>query len=338
MVKIAINGFGRIGRNVLRAALSARHAREDLEFVAINDLTSAEMLAHLLTFDSVHGRFDGQVTAVADEITVNGKKIPILSEKDPEKLPWKDLAVDVVVEATGLFRSREGAQKHLAAGAKKVIITAPGKEEDVTLVMGVNEEAYDPHKHAIISNASCTTNCLAPVAKVLDTQFGIVKGMMTTVHSYTNGQRILDLPHKDFRRARAAGLSIIPTTTGAAKAVALVLPQLKGKLDGFAMRVPTPNVSVVDLAVQVQRSTTKEEVNAALKEASETSLKGIMNYTEIPMVSVDFTSDPASSTVDGPLTMVIGGDLVKVISWYDNEMGYSHRVVDLISMVVAKGL
>jgi len=242
------------------------------------------------------------------------------------------------VEATGFFRSREGAQKHLAAGAKKVIITAPGKGDDITLVMGVNEDAYNPNQHAIISNASCTTNCLAPVAKVLDERFGIVKGMMTTVHSYTNGQRILDLPHKDFRRARAAGLSIIPTTTGAAKAVALVLPQLKGKLDGFAMRVPTPNVSVVDLAVHVEKATSKDEVNSALKEASETSLKGIMNYTEVPMVSVDFTSDPASSSVDGPLTMVIGGDLVKVISWYDNEMGYSHRVVDLISMMVKKGM
>ncbi len=334
MVKVAINGFGRIGRNVMRAA----QGRKGIEIVAINDLTNAETLGHLLKYDSVHGKFDGTVEVKEDALIVNGKEVKILAQREPEKLPWKDLGVEIVVESTGFFTTREGAAKHIEAGAKKVIISAPAKNEDITIVLGVNQDKYDPAKHQIISNASCTTNCLAPFAKVLNDNFKIVKGAMTTVHSYTNDQRILDLPHSDLRRARAAAQSIIPTTTGAAKAVSLVLPELKGKLDGFAMRVPTPNVSVVDLVVEVEKATTKEEVNAALKAAANGELKGIMDYTEEPVVSVDFMSNPVSSTIDSALTMVIGGNMVKVISWYDNEMGYSTRVVDLMEFIASKGL
>lgn len=334
MVKVAINGFGRIGRNVMRAA----QGRKGIEIVAINDLTNAKTLGHLLKYDSVHGKFDGTVEVKEDALIVNGKEVKILAQREPEKLPWKDLGVEIVVESTGFFTTREGAAKHIEAGAKKVIISAPAKNEDITIVLGVNQDKYDPAKHQIISNASCTTNCLAPFAKVLNDNFKIVKGAMTTVHSYTNDQRILDLPHSDLRRARAAAQSIIPTTTGAAKAVSLVLPELKGKLDGFAMRVPTPNVSVVDLVVEVEKATTKEEVNAALKAAANGELKGIMDYTEEPVVSVDFMSNPVSSTIDSALTMVIGGNMVKVISWYDNEMGYSTRVVDLMEFIASKGL
>lgn len=334
MVKVAINGFGRIGRNVMRAA----QGRNDIEIVAINDLTNAKTLGHLLKYDSVHGKFNGTVEVKEDVLVVNGKEIKILAQREPEKLPWKDLGVEVVVESTGFFTTREGATKHLEAGAKKVIISAPAKNEDITIVLGVNQDKYDPANHQIISNASCTTNCLAPFAKVLNDSFKIVKGAMTTIHSYTNDQRILDLPHSDLRRARSAAVSIIPTTTGAAKAVSLVLPELKGKLDGFALRVPTPNVSVVDLVVEVEKNTTKEEVNAALKAAANSDLKGIMDYTEEPVVSVDFMSNPVSSTIDSALTMVIGGNMVKVVSWYDNEMGYSTRVVDLIEFIASKGL
>lgn len=334
-VKVAINGFGRIGRNVFRGAFGD----SEIEFVAVNDLTDAETNAHLLKYDSVHGIFDADVKAGDGVISVNGKDIKVFSEKDPAALPWKDLGIDVVVESTGVFRDKEGAGKHLTAGAKKVIITAPAKNEDITIVMGVNHDQYDPASHHVLSNASCTTNCLAPVAKVLDEKFGIVKGLMTTVHSYTNDQRILDLPHKDLRRARAAAESIIPTTTGAAKAVALVLPQLKGKLNGFAMRVPTPNVSVVDLVVEVKKSgITAEEVNAALKEAAEGELKGILAYTEEPLVSKDFNGNPNSSIVDAALTMVMPDNLVKVVAWYDNEWAYSLRVVDLIKYMAQKGL
>lgn len=325
-VKVAINGFGRIGRIFLRQSTGYK----DFEVVAINDLTDSKTLAHLLKYDSVHGIFNADVKASDNGITVNGKEIKILAVKDPEKLPWKDLGVDVVLEATGMFTEKASASKHLTAGAKWVIISAPAKDPDVTVCMGVNEETLDPSKHKIISNASCTTNCLAPVAKVLHQEFGIVRGLMTTIHSYTNDQRILDLPHKDLRRARAAAVNMIPTTTGAAKAVGLVLPDLKGKLDGMAIRVPTPNVSVVDLVAELKKDTSAEEVNAALKKAAEGKMKGILQYTEEPVVSIDFNGNDHSSIVDATVTKVLEGRMVKVISWYDNETGYSSRVRDLI--------
>ncbi|AFK87484.1 MULTISPECIES: type I glyceraldehyde-3-phosphate dehydrogenase [Thermoanaerobacterium] len=329
-VKVGINGFGRIGRNFFRAALKKN---VDLDIVAFNDLTDAKTLAHLLKYDSTFGQFEGEVIAKEDSLVVNGKEIKILKETDPAKLPWKELGVDIVIESTGRFTNKEDAVKHIEAGAKKVIISAPAKNEDITIVMGVNEDKYDPNAHHVISNASCTTNCLAPFAKVLHNKFGIKRGLMTTVHSYTNDQRILDLPHKDLRRARSAAMSIIPTTTGAAKAVALVLPELKGKLNGFAMRVPTPDVSVVDLVAELEKSVTVEEVNAALKEAAENELKGILGYTDEPLVSMDFKGDSRSSIVDGLSTMVMEGNMVKVVSWYDNEWGYSNRVVDLAKYV-----
>ncbi|AJF06710.1 type I glyceraldehyde-3-phosphate dehydrogenase [Geoalkalibacter subterraneus] len=331
-VKVAINGFGRIGRNVFRAALNDK----DIEIVAVNDLTDSQTLAHLLKYDSVHGTFDADIRADGDDILVNGKKLKVLSEKDPGALPWKELGVKVVIESTGLFTERDKAQKHIDAGASKVIISAPGKNVDATFCMGINEKDYDPAKHHVVSNASCTTNCLAPVAKVMDEAFGIEKGMMTTIHAYTNDQRILDLPHKDLRRARAAALSMIPTTTGAAKAVSLVLPQLKGKLDGLAIRVPTPNVSLVDLVFQSKKKTSKEEVNAALKAAAEGPLKEVMVYCEEPLVSRDFNGSPASSSVDALSTNVIDGNLVKVMSWYDNEWGYSNRVLDLTRLIATR--
>ncbi|MEN6566749.1 MAG: type I glyceraldehyde-3-phosphate dehydrogenase [Veillonellales bacterium] len=332
--KVGINGFGRIGRNVFRAALG----NPAVDIVAVNDLTDAKTLAHLLKYDSVHGILDAEVKADGNDIVVNGKTIKVLAEKDPANLPWKDLGVDVVVESTGRFTARDKAAAHLTAGAKKVVISAPAKNEDITIVMGVNQDKYDAAKHHVISNASCTTNCLAPFAKVLHDSFGIKRGLMTTVHSYTNDQRILDLPHKDLRRARSAGMSIIPTTTGAAKAVALVLPELKGKLNGFAMRVPTPNVSVVDLVAELDKTVTAEEINAALKKAAEGELKGVLAYCDEPLVSKDFNGNPNSSIVDALSTMVIEGNLVKVVSWYDNEWGYSNRVVDLIGFIAKKGL
>lgn len=331
--KVAINGFGRIGRLAFRAALNDA----ELEFVAVNDMTDAATLAHLLQYDSVHGTLQADVRVDGSDLVVNGRHIKVFSEKDPSVLPWKDLGVQVVIESTGKFTKRPDASKHLDAGAKKVIISAPAKEEDITIVMGVNERRYDPRLHHVISNASCTTNCLAPVAKVLHEKFEIRRGFMTTVHSYTNDQQILDLPHKDLRRARAAGLSIVPTTTGAAKAVGLVLPELKGKLNGFAMRVPTPNVSVVDLVAEFGRAATVEEVNAALKAASEGELKGILGYSEAPLVSKDYNGDRRSSIVDGLLTMIVEGNMVKVVAWYDNEWGYSCRVVDLAKYIAAKG-
>ena len=333
-VKIAINGFGRIGRNVFRAAQGTK----GFEIVAINDLTDPATLAHLLKYDSVHGQFAGDVKATGSEILVNGQAIRVCKERDPANLPWQALGVDIVIESTGLFTDRVNAQKHLDAGAKKVIISAPAKGEDLTVVMGVNEAAYQPAVHHILSNASCTTNCLAPVAKVLLDQFGIVKGLMTTVHAFTNDQQILDLPHKDLRRARAASLSMIPTTTGAAKAVSLVLPQLKGKLDGLAVRVPTPNVSLVDLVVTTEKDTSVAEVNAALKKAANGPLEGILEFCELPLVSKDFNGNPASSIVDSLTTTVIGGNMVKVMAWYDNEWGYSNRVVDLVNYLITKGL
>jgi glyceraldehyde 3-phosphate dehydrogenase len=331
-VKIGINGFGRIGRIIMRAA---QRMGPDLDFVAVNDLTDAQTLAHLLKYDSVHGTFPGTVQPKGDSIVVNGKEIKVLAIKDPAQLPWKDLGVEVVMECTGLFRERDKAAKHLEAGAKKVIISAPAKGPDITIVMGVNHHEYDPSKHHIISNASCTTNCLAPVAKVILENFGIQRGLMTTIHAYTNDQVILDFSHKDLRRARAAALSMIPTTTGAAAAVSLVLPQLKGKLDGMAMRVPTPNVSVVDLVAEVEKETNVDSVNAALKKASGGELKGILGYTEEPLVSVDFNGNALSSIVDALSTTVIEGRMVKVLAWYDNEMGYSSRMVDVAKFVSA---
>ena len=333
-VKVGINGFGRIGRNIMRAALGSK----DIDFVAVNDLTSSTTLAHLLKYDSVLGNIDAEVKTTAEGITVGGDEFKVLSVKDPAQLPWKDLGVDVVFESTGIFTDRDGAAKHLAAGAKRVIITAPAKKPDITLVLGVNDDTYDPAKHQIISNASCTTNCLAPIAKVIHQCFGIKKGWMTTVHSYTNDQNLLDLPHKDLRRARAAALSMIPTTTGAATAVGEVLPDLKGKLDGFAMRVPTPNVSVVDLNVLVDKKTTGEEVNNALRDAAKGSLKGILAVSEDPLVSIDFRGNANSSIVDAAYTKVMDGDFIKVLSWYDNEWGYSNRCVDLLRQLVARGL
>lgn len=333
-VKLAINGFGRIGRLVLREAF----ASEDMEVVAINDLTDAAMLAHLLKYDSVHGVFDADVQSDESSISVNGKKISVFAEKDPANLPWKDLGVDIVVDCTGVFRSKEGLQKHIDAGAKKVILSAPAKGEMTTLVMGVNEETYDAANDNIVSNASCTTNCLAPVVKVLNDSFGIKRGMMTTIHSYTNDQKILDLPHEDYRRARAAGVSMIPTSTGAASAVTKVIPELKGKLDGMAVRVPTPNVSLVDFVTELEKEVTVEDVNAALKEASEGDLKGLLFFSELPLVSVDYNGNTASSTVDGLSTMVMEGNMVKVISWYDNESGYSARCIDLARYMNEQGL
>ncbi len=334
MTKIGINGFGRIGREVFRVAFS----NPEVEVVAVNDLTDAATLAHLLKYDSVHGTFPHEVTVDGDYIVVDGHRVKVLAQTDPGKLPWGELGVEIVVESTGRFTEGPKAKAHLDAGAKKVIISAPAKQEDITIVMGVNEEKYDPAQHNIISNASCTTNCLAPFTKVLLEKFGIESGLMTTVHSYTNDQRILDLPHKDLRRARAAACSIIPTTTGAAKAVALVLPELKGKLNGFAMRVPTPNVSITDLTVLLKTDTTAEEINAALKEAAEGKLKGIMGYNELPLVSRDYNGCPLSSIVDGLSTMMVGPRMAKVVSWYDNEWGYSNRVVDLVCYIAKKGL
>ena len=333
-VRVGINGFGRIGRNIMRAAMGNR----EIDFVAVNDLTNAATLAHLLKYDSVLGNLKADVKASGDGISVDGDDFKVLSMKDPAQLPWKDLGVDVVFESTGIFATREGAAKHIAAGAKKVIITAPAKGPDLTVVLGVNDGNYDPSKHHIISNASCTTNCLAPLAKVLHERFGIRKGWMTTIHSYTNDQNLLDLPHKDLRRARAAALSMIPTTTGAASAVGEVLPELKGKLDGFAMRVPTPNVSVVDLNVVVDKKTTAEEVNRVLREAAEGPLKGILEFSTEELVSIDFKGNPHSSIVDAAYTKVMDGDFLKVLSWYDNEWGYSNRCVDLLLTLVARGL
>jgi glyceraldehyde 3-phosphate dehydrogenase len=332
-VRVAINGFGRIGRNVLRYA---KQSASDLDFVAVNDLTDSKTLAHLLRWDSVHGRYPGTVEVTERGLRVDGDEIVVSAEKDPAKLPWKDLEVDIVVESTGIFSDRDKAAKHLEAGARKVIISAPAKKEDITIVMGVNEDAYDPEKHDVISNASCTTNCLAPVAKVIMERFGFRHGLMTTVHSYTNDQNILDLPHKDLRRARAAALSMIPTTTGAAKATALVLPELKGKIDGMAIRVPTPDVSIVDLTVVVEKETTVQEVNDAFREAAAGKLQGILGITDEPLVSVDFTGDSRSSIVDAGGTSVIDGRMVKVLSWYDNEWGYSARVVDLVRYVAER--
>lgn len=333
-IKVGINGFGRIGRNFFRACVG----NEEIEIVGINDLTDAHTLAHLLKYDSVHGRFNGSVEAKGNSIVVNGKEIEVTAIKDPAQLPWKDLGVDIVIESTGVFRDREGAGKHLEAGAKKVIISAPGKNPDLTVVLGVNEEQYDPEKHHIISNASCTTNCLAPIAKVLEKEFGIVKGYMVTVHAYTNDQRILDLPHKDLRRARAAAVNIIPTTTGAAKAVGEVLPELKGKLDGTARRVPVADGSLVDLTVVVEKETTEEEINAKMKEYAEGPMKGILEYCEDPIVSQDIVGNPHSSIFDALSTKVIGGNFVHVSSWYDNEWGYSNRLKDLVLYMAKKGL
>jgi glyceraldehyde 3-phosphate dehydrogenase (phosphorylating) len=333
-VRVGINGFGRIGRNIMRAALGD----SNIDFVAVNDLTSAATLAHLLKYDSVLGNLHAKVEVAGDGIAVDGDAFKVLSMRDPAQLPWKDLGVDVVFESTGLFTNRDDAAKHLTAGAKRVVITAPAKSPDLTVVLGVNEDKYDPAKHHIISNASCTTNCLAPLAKVIHQTFGIRKGWMTTIHSYTNDQQLLDLPHKDLRRARAAALSMIPTTTGAAVAVGEVLPDLKGKLDGFAMRVPTPNVSVVDLAALVEKKTTAAEVNAALKQAADGPLKGILEYSTAELVSIDFKGDPHSSIVDAAYTKVMDGDFVKVLSWYDNEWGYSSRCVDLLRLLVRKGI
>jgi glyceraldehyde 3-phosphate dehydrogenase len=329
-LRVAVNGFGRIGRSVLRAAVQEK----GIDIVAINDLTDAKTLAHLLKYDSVHGIFPGEVSVDGDQIIVNGKAIKVLAVRNPAELPWKELKVDIVLESTGLFTSRDKAAQHLTAGASKVIISAPATDPDLTIVLGVNDKEYDKTKHHIISNASCTTNCLAPVAMVLQNSFGIEKGLVTTVHSYTNDQNILDLPHKDLRRARAAALSMIPTTTGAAKAVSLVLPALKGKLDGMAIRVPTANVSVVDLVATLSKPTDAAEVNAALKAAAEGPLKGILGFCTEELVSIDFNGNALSSIVDAPSTKVIGGNMVKVISWYDNETGFSNRVVDLIKILL----
>lgn len=333
-VKVGINGFGRIGRNVFRQALN----NDKIEIVAINDLTDAQMLAHLLKFDSVHGKLEEEVSVDGDYIVVGDKKIRVFSEMDPQNIPWSDYDVEVVIESTGRFTNRADASKHLEAGAKKVIISAPGKDDDFTVVIGVNEDEYDPDNHHIISNASCTTNCLAPLAKVLHEKFGIKRGLMTTVHAYTNDQQILDLPHKDYRRARAAAENIIPTTTGAAKAVGKVLPELNGKLNGMAIRVPVSNGSVVDLVAELNENVTAEEVNRVLREAAEGDLKGILEYSEDPLVSKDIVGNPHSSIVDGLSTMVMEDSLVKVVSWYDNEMGYSSRCVDLAIFLKEKGL
>ena len=333
-IKVGINGFGRIGRNVVRAGLN----NPNIEFVAANDLTDTRTLAHLLKYDSVLGPFQGTVEVGADSISINGKPMKIFASKDPSAIDWSSVGAQIVIESTGKFTDAKDAAKHLHGTVKKVIISAPAKNEDITIVLGVNDSAYDPAKDNIISNASCTTNCLAPVVKVLYDKFGIEKGSMTTIHSYTNDQNVLDFPHKDLRRARAAALNMIPTTTGAAKAIGLVMPELKGKLDGYAMRVPTPNVSVVDLVVITSKPTTAEEVNAALKQAAEGPLKGILAYTEDPVVSTDMLQNPNSSIVDGQLTKVLDGNLLKVVAWYDNEWGYSMRVVDLCEFLAKKGL
>ncbi|MNQ85534.1 Glyceraldehyde-3-phosphate dehydrogenase [compost metagenome] len=332
--KVGINGFGRIGRNVFRAALN----NPDVQIVAVNDLTDVKTLAHLLKYDTTHGKLDATVEAGEGELIVNGRSIKVFAERNPGDLPWASVGAEIVIESTGIFTAKEKAALHLNGGAKKVIISAPATDEDITIVLGVNEDKYDPAAHTIISNASCTTNCLAPFAKVINDQFGIVKGMMTTVHSYTNDQSVLDVPHKDLRRARAAAENIIPSSTGAAKAIGLVLPELKGKLNGMAMRVPTPNVSVTDLVVELKVNVTVDEVNAALKAASEGPMKGILNYTEDALVSSDFNGDPASSTIDALSTMVVGDNMLKVVSWYDNEWGYSNRVVDLVAYIAKKGL
>ena len=331
-VKVAINGFGRIGRNVLRVASQSSY----FDVVAVNDLTDTATLAHLFKYDSVHGIFSGQVETDGENLVVDGKAIKVLSQRDPAQLPWKELNVDIVIESTGFFRARDQAALHLAAGAKKVVISAPGKNADLTVCMGINETDYNPETHSIISNASCTTNCLAPVAKVLLENFGIVRGMMTTVHSYTNDQKILDLPHSDLRRARAAGINMIPTTTGATTAAALVLPQLKDKLAGMAIRVPTPNVSLIDLVVETEKPTSVAGVNAAMLTASENGLKGILDYCDLPLVSHDFNGSAASSTLDALSTAVLGGTMVKVLTWYDNEWGYSNRVFDLVRYIAAQ--
>lgn len=331
-VRIGINGFGRIGRNFFRAS----YGDPDIEIVAINDLTDAKTLAHLLKYDSVFGILNAEVAAKDDSLVVDGKGVRIIAERDPLKLPWGDLGIDIVVESTGVFTKREDAEKHLKAGAKKVIISAPAKGPDITVVMGVNENKYNAKRHHILSNASCTTNCLAPIVKVLLNSFGIKRGLMTTVHSYTNDQRLLDLPHKDLRRARAAAVSLIPTSTGAARAISLVLPELEGKLDGMAVRVPTPNVSMIDLVVEVEKDVDEAKVNAALKKAAAGKLKGIMEYTDDPLVSIDFKGNPHSAIVDGSITRVIDKRMVKVIAWYDNEWGYSTRIRDLILYMACK--
>ena len=331
--RVAINGFGRIGRNILRAA---KKHKIDLDFVAVNDITDSKTLAHLLKYDSVHGKYPGSVEATGDGLVVDGDKIRVTAEKDPASLPWKELDVDIVFESTGRFTDRAGAAKHLEAGARKVVITAPAKGEDITVVLGVNEDKYDAAKHDVISNASCTTNCLAPVVKVLLDSFGFRRGLMLTVHSYTNDQNILDLPHKDLRRARAAGMSIIPTTTGAAKATSLVLPEVKGKIDGLAMRVPTPDVSVVDLTAEVERAVTIEEINDAFRAAAAGDMKGILDVSDEQLVSVDYIGNPASSIVDLPSTFVVQDQMVKVMAWYDNEWAYSVRCVDLAKYIAKK--
>ena len=333
-IKVGINGFGRIGRNIMRAALES--GERDIDFVAVNDITSPETLAHLFKYDSVLGNLTDEVAVEGDGLRVGERRFKVLSERDPAALPWGDLGVEIVVESTGLFTKRDDAARHLAAGAKTVIISAPAKGPDLTLVLGVNDDTYDPARHRIISNASCTTNCLAPVAKVLHESFGLRRGWMTTVHSYTNDQKLLDLPHKDLRRARAAGVSMIPTTTGAASAVGQVLPELEGRLDGIAMRVPTPNVSVVDLVAEVDRKASAEEVNAAFGAAAGGPLAGILQLSEAPLVSIDFKGNPHSSIVDASYTKVMEGDFIKVLSWYDNEWGYSSRCVDLVKLIAGK--
>ena len=332
-VRVAINGFGRIGRNVLRAA---KRDNADIDFVAINDLADADTLAHLLQYDSVHGRYDGEVSVEGGALLVDGDSMQVCSERDPANLPWGELGIDIVIESTGFFYKRDQASKHLQAGAKKVIISAPAGDPDITVCLGVNQDDYNPAEHHIISNASCTTNCLAPVAKVLHEEFGVEKGWMTTIHAYTSDQNILDAPHKDLRRARSAAVSMIPTTTGAAKAVALVLPELKGKLDGFAIRVPTPDVSVVDLVAKVTQATTAEEVNAKLRAAAAGPMAGVLGVSDEPLVSVDYTGNQNSSTVDAEFTKVVEGDLIQIMSWYDNEMGYSARVKDLCEYIGAR--
>jgi glyceraldehyde 3-phosphate dehydrogenase len=333
-IKVGINGFGRIGRNVLRASLKSG----DIDFVAVNDITDTKTLAHLLKYDSVLGNLDAEIKSGEKSISVNGDEFQVFTERDPGKIDWGSVGAEIVIESTGLFTNREDAAKHLHDTVKKVIITAPAKNEDVTIVLGVNEKAYNPKQHHVLSNASCTTNCLGPIAKVLHENFTIRKGLMNTIHSYTNDQRLLDLPHSDLRRARAAALSIIPTTTGAAKAIGLVLPELKGKLDGISLRVPTPNVSVVDFVADIDKKTTREEVNAAMKKAADGPLRGILQYCDEPLVSIDFRANSHSSILDAPYTSVIEGNMVKLLSWYDNEWGYSCRVVDLIRYVAEQGL
>ncbi len=334
-IKVGINGFGRIGRNVLRAVMEKK---SDIDFVAVNDITDTKTLAHLLKYDSVLGNLNADIEAKENSIVVNGDEFQVFAERDPAKIDWASVGAEVVVESTGLFTNRADAAKHLRDGVKKVIISAPAKSEDITVVLGVNHEAYNPKEHHVISNASCTTNCLGPIAKVLHDNFTIKRGLMNTIHSYTNDQRVLDLPHKDLRRARAAALSIIPTTTGAAKAIGLVLPELKGKLDGISLRVPTPNVSVVDLVAEVGKNTSKEEVNAVMKAAADGAMKGILQYCDEPLVSIDFRKNANSSILDADYTAVMEGSMVKLLSWYDNEWGYSCRVVDLIDYIVEQGL